>query len=125
MADLAGIPKSVWKTKKQHRKDPPQQLKTKKNDIHPVKTLRYPKMTTATKRTSINAKIAFTPKNTETAVCALSGVQYHISQCLGETLTPCFLAVILSTVHYLTCLEMYDLLDHMILVNLVNKMYFT
>ena len=59
MADLAGTPKSVWKTKKQHNDDPP-----------PV-----------------------APR-----------------------------AIILSTVHNFLNFEMYDLLDPIILVHLVNKM---
>ena len=41
-----------------------------------------------------------TSENPETAVCALSGMQYHVSQSLGEALVPCFMAVVSSTVHY-------------------------
>ena len=33
-----------------------------------------------------------TPNNRENAECALSGMQCHVSQSLGEALNPCFMA---------------------------------
>ena len=48
--------------------------------------------------------------NRVTEIDSLSGMHYHVSHSLGEVLTPSFMAVILSTVHYFRCLEMYDLL---------------
>ena len=49
-----------------------------------------------------------TPENPETAACALSGMQYHVSRSLGEASVPCFMAEVSSTVY---SLQLYDLLD--------------
>ena len=51
----------------------------------------------------------YAKKNLETAMCAESGMQYHVSQSLCEALTPCLMPVILSTVCYFRYLERYDL----------------
>ena len=54
-----------------------------------------------------NDKITLLRQKTETTVCASSGMPYHVSQSLGETLTPYFKAVISSTVPYFRYLEMF------------------
>ena len=54
---------------------------------------------------------------------ALSGMQYHVSQSLGEVLLDVFIAVILSEVQYFRYLEMHDMLDPLISVHLVQQMY--
>ena len=60
-----------------------------------METLRNPKVTTATgKNVQKFQNHLVTPENSETAVCGLSGLQYHVSECLGEVLIPCFMAVI-------------------------------
>ena len=83
-------------------------------------------MTTATGRNVQKCQNHLvTPEIPETAVSALSGIQYHVNQSLGEALIPCFMSVISSTVNYSMYLEMYDLLDPVISVYLVNKIYFS
>ena len=51
-------------------------------------------MTTATGRNVQECRNQIvTPKYPESAVCALSGMQYHVSRSLGKALIPCFMAV--------------------------------
>ena len=65
-----------------------------------------------------------TPENPENSECASTGKQYHVSQSLAEALIPRFMAVISLMIHYFRYLEMYDLLDPVFSMYLVNENYY-
>ena len=76
MADLAGTPKPVWKTKNQHRSSPPQEPKI--NDIHPLKTLKNTKVTQCNKKTARSAKINLFHQNPRN--CSVCYIRYAVSR---------------------------------------------